>query len=260
MLLHVRRLLPAPLLRALVWPRREDQYIASFPRSGNTWLRTVITNVLDPDSGSDPDAFNARIPGLSFRNLAAIQRLPSPRLLKTHSAWWPGVRRAVYLVRNGEDVLVSYYHYLTTRGGQKMSFESFYHTQARGELGPPWHVHVESWLERGRRRLGDRLLVVRFEDLKAAPEPTVAEILAFLRIEATPVQITQALAAASVENMRAIETRRWGFETAPDASFYRGGKVNQGEGLFTPALRSHFERTAGRALQLGGYDAVLADR
>ena len=46
-----------------LWQRRDDdQFIASFPRSGSTWLRTMICNVLVPDANSNPDIFNARIP------------------------------------------------------------------------------------------------------------------------------------------------------------------------------------------------------
>lgn len=236
-----------------VVPREGDQYIASFPRSGSTWLRTVITNVLDPSAQSDPEVFNARIPGVSFRNLPTIYRLPSPRLLKTHAAWWPGARRAVYLVRDGADAISSFYHYVSTRAGRQMSFEAFYERYARGDFGPPWHAHVEGWLGPGRRALGENLLVVRFEDLKADTPGVVASVLDFLGLPAGSAQIGAAIEAASIENMRRIEAQEWGGARKGDVSFYRGGRSGQAEDLFPADLRAHFQAVSADARRVAGY-------
>ena len=218
-----------------------------------------MTNVLVPDADSSPDVFNRRIPGVALRNLPTIYRLPSPRLLKTHRDWWRGVRRAVYLVRNGEDALSSFYHYVTSRGGQDLSFEAFYEAHARGSFGAPWHEHVEGWLEEGRQAMGDDLLVVRFEDLKADTEHVVRDVISFLGIEADAGRIRAAIEAASVENMRKIEARRRGAIDSPDASFYRGGRSGQAVDVFPPDLRADFRRVSATALREAGYDVHPPD-
>ncbi len=238
---------------ALLPSKPGDQYIASFPRSGSTWLRTVVTNVLVPDAASNPSVVNARIPGVSLRNLPAIYRLPTPRLLKTHRGWWPGVPRAVYVVRDGEDAVTSLYHYVTSRVGREMSVEAFHQAHARGEYGEPWAAHVEGWLGRGRASMGDDLLVVPFEDLKADTVAVVGSVLSFLGIEAGADRVQAATEAASVENMRKIEARRRGGVDTANASFYRGGRSGQTSPVFPPERRAAFRRDAARALALAGY-------
>ena len=129
---------------AVVW-------LASYPKSGNTWLRAVLTNYLSQDGG--PASINALLGrpaigrqvfdeflGMESTNLTAAElerRLPQfrewlsrppfdppyppggPFLVKTHEvhrlassgARFPPIGRAVYLVRNPLDIAVSYAHH-----------------------------------------------------------------------------------------------------------------------------------------------------
>ncbi|MFT6408683.1 MAG: hypothetical protein ACJAQ6_002103, partial [Arenicella sp.] len=111
MIQKIRNRLSTPLGHLRLSHRPSDAYITAFPRSGSTWLRTILVNIMDPAADSNPDVFNARIPAVSIRNAAIINRLQSPRLIMTHSLWRQSIKKSVYLVRDGRDAFISSYHY-----------------------------------------------------------------------------------------------------------------------------------------------------
>lgn len=241
------------LLFALLRRRPDDRFIVSFPRSGSTWLRTIVTNVLLPEANSNPDIFNAVIPGISLRNVFAVDRMASPRLLKTHCNWRPAIGQTVYLVRDGRDAIISLFHYLVTRRQKDLTFARFYARYRQGAFGTPWHGNVESWLTEGRESLGDNLLVVPFADMKSDTANIVNHVLHFLGIEATEQELADAISKAGLDRMRQIERSRRGDVGSSDASFYRGGITGQWEHYFTPEIMQDFLRFEAGALQLAGY-------
>ena len=238
----------------LVRDRADDRYIVSYPRSGNTWMRTILANVIDPSIETDPERRLALIPGVSIRTVRRINALESPRLLKSHGKFMGRVPRALYLVRDGRDALVSLYHMRIVRPGHtdRVSFADFCRRYFRGDLGERWDQNVLSWLEDGVRKMGSSLLVLRFEDLKADVPGRVAEVTAFFGIEATPEQIAAAIAKASLERLRETERARMG-ELAPERSLYRGGKAGQWRDLMTRDIADRFMARSRAALSAAGY-------
>jgi len=241
----------------LVRDRPDDRYIYSYPRSGSTWLRSILAPLMDPTvDGADPDLRRALIPGVSIRGSRVINEAASPRLIKSHGRFMGRVPRAVYLVRDGRDVLVSLYHYRVTRPGHgdRIDFRDFCKMYFRGDLGQLWHRNVLGWLERGRSEMGDALKIVRFEDLRADVPGKVADICRFLRIEAEPASIARAIELASLDRMREVERARQGTLDA-NRTFYRGGKVGQWQDMLTGELAERFMKGARSALIAAGYPA-----
>ncbi len=238
----------------LIRNRADDRYIYSYPRSGSTWLRTILANIIDPATEANPERRLALIPGVSVRNAGRIDRLESPRLLKSHGRYMGPVPRAVYLVRDGRDVLVSLYHMRITRPGHadQVDFAEFCRRYFRGDLGERWDVSVRSWLQRGRDEMGDKLKVVRFEDLKAEPPRLVREIASFLALDADEARLQAAIEKASLERLRESERSRIG-ELAPDRSIYRGGKIGQWRDVLTGPLHDRFMSLSSAALVAAGY-------
>ena len=134
----------------LVRLRSDDRYIVSYPRSGNTWMRTMLAYLITPDSINHPEVRNAMIPGVTIKKSLSINRLASPRFLKSHSKYRSTIQRAVYIVRDGRDVLISLFHYRITRQGlgEYIDFQSFFNQYLQGLYGHCWHDNVESWLVR----------------------------------------------------------------------------------------------------------------
>jgi len=239
----------------LIRSRPDDRYVVSYPRSGNTWLRTMLAYIIEPESVLNPEWRNSLILGVSIRKAEVINRLPSPRLIKSHTWYHGAIPKAIYLTRDGRDVLISFYHYHVTRHGRTdIPFNKFFEYYCHGYYGHQWHKNIETWLTRGKETMGENLRIVRFEDLKLEPSTTLQVITRFLDLPATDAQIQNAIQASSLEQMRKIEKERRGILSDSNQSFYRGGKTGEWKDYFSPDINTRFLEMSSRALHLAGYD------
>ena len=248
----VRTQLSLRLGHLLMDKRPDDAYLVSYPRSGNTWLRSMLVNVIHPEAGVSAAFNGSKFFGVTIRNAFRLRGEPSPRLIKSHTWYRDDVPRAVYLVRDGRDTLVSLYHFKVTRFGLPDSFPDFYSIYARGGYGQRWHENVTGWLEAADRRPGDFLLV-RFEKMKKDPVSTLGEVTRFLGVDASEEALRAAVEGASIERLREAERERFP-DRKGDESAFRGGRLGQWRDLFTPELMERFERQSGAAMRLAGYD------
>ena len=232
---------------------RPASYIAAWPRSGSTWLRTLLSSVRRPESDGDPEVFNREIPGVALRQAVSLFNAPEPRLLMSHSMYRRQIPRAVYVLRDGRDSIASFYHYTTTRQGQPMLFDDWYALYLRGAFGDRWDQNVESWLRQGREVLGDNLMVQRFEDLRADPHAALRSICQFLGMDPSEQQLAAAVAAGSLENGRRWERHYLGKIDSDNASFYRGDNADRWQTLFSDEHQEKFMSLSAPAMRLGGY-------
>jgi hypothetical protein len=163
----------------------------------------------------------------------------SPRLIKTHQPYhflFKGYK-ALLLVRDPRDIMVSYYHYARAQGaiGSHSAInDAVYH--------PRWGLeaffqHYQSWKD----IVG---LVVKYEELKTDPLVHFRRISNFCQIEAEDAQIERALQGASMSNIRKAQ------QASPDAFkdfdknfvFARQGTTGQWVEYFDNDLLAHYER------------------
>lgn len=250
---RLRNSLSTPVGHRLISQRKNDVFIAAYPRSGSTWLRTILANIIDPGAAGNPDVFNQLIPAVSIRNACLINSLSDPRLIMTHSVWRPSINKAVYLVRDGRDALISSYHYYSTRAGLDISLDQFYDLYIKRTYGATWSTHTQSWLRKGASALGDNLHEIRFEELRQDPLAIVSRLCAFLGLSATDSEISTAIKHASLDHARQIERRRQGELSSRDASFYRQGKTEQWRQERYTTVISRFQQDSAEALKLSNY-------
>lgn len=254
----VRNNLSLPIGHALIGDRLGDRFLASYPRSGSTWLRTMLVNILVPGANSNPDVFNAVIPGVSITQILGIRRLSSPRLIHSHTFYRPVIKRVVYTVRDGRDVLISFYHYLVTRRGLSMSFEEWFRSYETGVYGHRWDTNVQSWMEEGKSTLGDNMLIIHFEKMKAEPIEVLKKVCSHLGIIVNDNVIETAIEQASIDNARKIERSRADTpNSAGNTSFYRGGNTGQWEDYFNMEIEQRFWKLSSYAMKLAGYSDVV---
>lgn len=182
----------------------DDCMLVSYPRSGSTWLRFLVSNVRF--GNVCPTTFenlNDRIPYALRPTASVMNRLPRPRILKSHSAYDCRFRKVVLLVRDPRDVAISYYHYHIRRKkiAADCAIASYVPRYVLGDMDSygTWGENVGSWL--GARQGTDDFLFVRYEDMKADTAAVLREITDFIGLSASDDTIRRAVDWSSPEVM-----------------------------------------------------------
>ncbi len=243
----------SPLAHIFVTPLNR-QFIASYPRSGSTWLRTMLTNVIDPNANSNPNVFNRMIPGTTLTRLRLAYNAPEPHILSTHAVYRRSIKRVVYVLRDGRDSMLSFYRYTTVRAGNDMDFARWFFFYKKGWFGPRWDQHVESWLNRGLERIGKNMLIVRYEDCCVDPHGHLEKACNFFGIKYVSSDIDRAVKLSSIDNMKKWECKLNGPVKDENASFYRGKKqADEWKTMLNEKQREEFMHISRNALRLGDY-------
>ncbi|WP_308424038.1 sulfotransferase domain-containing protein [Caulobacter rhizosphaerae] len=167
-------------------------WLASFPRSGNTLVRTVLQSVFGLKSYSKYEAKASRSPkGMADHLVSAIgavsydgdypefyasaQADPGVTVVKTHDQPEDG-GQAIYVVRNGLVATDSYRHYRIQIDEQHAPWPEIVNG---GTPFNNWSLHLDAWnpLERP-----DTLLLT-YEALVREPTAAHARIAEFLDVE-----------------------------------------------------------------------------
>ena len=204
--------------------RPTDVFFGSYPRSGSTWSRFVLYEILTGQESSF-EAVNATFCGMAGYQSAPPVLPGNGRFIQTHELYRKEYKRAVYLVRDGRDVLLSEYAFVTALGRFHGTLEEFTVAFLKGKVNGygAWHNHARSWLHSPIAGSSD-LLVVRFEDLRSNPEQWFKHMAEFLGFDAQIGVIRQAIANNSLDKMRAKEMRS-PQKASVNGRFVRNGAV-----------------------------------
>ena len=184
----------------------QDIFQASYPRSGSTWLRFMLFEVLRGEEAGFGN-IDKCIPEIdAHRGVPPI--LPGGgRLIKTHEQYRKDYTRAVFLVRDLRDVVLSNYARAVGVGlaplVSKGDLDSFLLSFLKGTAlqQGSWQEHARSWLESPLAKNGN-LMVVRYEDLRKSPEQVIGQLLEFLGVTPDFQGIRKAIEDNSLQQMR----------------------------------------------------------
>jgi len=212
--------------------RPDDVFIVSYPRSGNTWMRFLVGNLVYPEEPITFSNLEQKVPDIYQNSEWFLTRMPDPRVLKSHEVLDPRYGAVIYLVRDPREVCVSYYHYhLKYRKIEDgYPIDEFTQRFVSGDLDPhgPWGDHVGSWLE---AELGpERFKLIRYEDLAAKTYSTTVEVALFLGIGASPTRLQTIIEQSSFSSLHALETQQahlWKMtkRSRKDIPFIRAGQI-----------------------------------
>jgi hypothetical protein len=202
-------------------------WLASYPKSGNTWLRFLLTGLLTGRVASSAQVAR-QIPDIHDGVAAHHLYGKGATVVKTHWKYWPEIPLredsigAIYVLRHPIEVLESNLNYAFMRSGNLRNDAGAEEISAFArrwvdsyiahgghksflEFGiGTWEENVRSWLGAGKPFPH---LLVRYEQLRADTSAELARICRFLEIERNAEQIQEAVSAASRDSMRAIEER-----------------------------------------------------
>jgi aryl sulfotransferase len=242
-------------------------WIASYPKSGNTWVRAIVDRIVHPGRTFDINALGETAPSfgrltqeyvsahkleLSASSPGEVRRYWTPVqrqicesaeheiFLKTHnvaarfdSGPFPdpsSTASAIYIVRDPRDVALSYaYHYNYSLGLAVIALcTSTTFNVKQQDLGKT--ELLMSWGEHvyGWTSLKScPLLVLRYEDLLADPAAGVLAIGEFLSKPLSRPQIEAIVATTSFEQLKGQEKARGFNESVRSGGFFRAGKSEQ---------------------------------
>src|SRR5664279_5432838 len=168
----------------------DDTFLISYPRSGNTWTRFLIANLMHQQAPVSFANIERLIPDAEAQSSRYMRGVGSPRMIKSHSYFDPRYPRVIYIVRDPRDVSLSYYDFSRKYRHIEDSYplERYVDDFVAGRLisadWGTWGENVASWAFARGARPG--FLLVRYEDMKMRPEQELTRIAEFLGIEATP--------------------------------------------------------------------------
>jgi hypothetical protein len=189
--------------------RADDIFVASYPRSGNTWIRFVLADLATGDA-PDFESIDRLIPRVGNHRGAPLLASGS-RLVKTHEAHRHEYRRGVYIIRDVRDVLISWYRVTRTNPEDLGEFDDFvkgFMTRRASPYGF-WCDHILSWQR--AQRAGAEILTCQFEHMRADPAGVISAVAHFVGIPADDEQIARALKRNTVDNMRKLERAAAGY-------------------------------------------------
>ena len=187
----------------------DDTFIVSYPRSGNTWTRFLIANLINPDEPATFANIEAKVPEIEANTRRQLERFPRPRILKSHEYFDPRYRRVVYIVRDPRDVVLSNYHFQLKKRFIEDGYpiDRYVSRFIAGEVDDyaSWGDNVATWL--ATRYESPSFLLLRYEDMLQAPQRELAKVAAFLGIEGDPQRLDRAVELSSADRMRQLEKK-----------------------------------------------------
>ena len=229
-----------------------DAFFASYPRSGTTWSRFTLFEIL---TGREAGfgAVNAAIRGVG-RHALGLPTLPgNGRLIATHEQYRKEYTKAIYLVRDARDVALSEFAYTTALEFFRGDLDDFLQVFLFGKISgfAPWHRHINSWLDSPIAGTPN-LLVLRFEDLRENPIDGFTKMAEFLGVNTDPELVRRAVARNSLERMKEKERVEPQRASVKDR-FVRSGSVQGWRSKLTPAQVELFAKHVGKTLVRLGY-------
>jgi hypothetical protein len=271
--------------------RPDDIFLVSYPKSGNTWTRFLLGNLMNPDETITFANVERKVPDIYSKSRKALKKLPRPRVIKSHECFDPRYRRVIYIVRDPRDVALSAYHY--DRKGKNIPddfpVDTYVTTRfmktdeyfgAWGEHAGSWLVNsknvfqisrlkneflgtIGSWGENTMSWLGARghdreFLLARYEDLLEDTEREMTRISEFLGLRASRERIARAVELSTADNMRKLEDQQsntWVTTrtSRKDIPFVRSATSGQWKEALPAASVLEIEEAWGPVMQLLGY-------
>jgi hypothetical protein len=251
---------------------RARMLIIGHPKSGNTWLKVMISRLYQIRHGLPANRLintdelarkHPEIPRLAASNGYYSYEGVIGEALAPDAPDGPLRHKPVLLIaRNPLDIAVSWFFQFTKRQSahkQELINHFIEHPIDRrsvqmwefvrhSDIGLPFLVDYLNTWERNLAAL-ERSAMIRYEDLRAEPADTLKRVIAVMGDSFSDAEIAEAVAFGSFDNLRELESR--GFfrqggmklrdRDDPNTFKVRRGKVGGYRDYFTPEQQAELE-------------------
>lgn len=203
--------------------RPGDTYLCSYPKSGRTWLRFMLSayqvRLFRVDLKLTMANFATVSPNLTLGARMGLRtRLPHPGMLRVYGTHIPHSlllrgARIIYLERDLRDVLVSYYHHRRARGEIPEGLEN-YVLSPQGLAAAVRYLH--GWRQALQQADPARTCRISYEDLLADPAKQLRRCVEFLGLPVAAPLLLQAVQDADADKLRLLEAATGTYDFTPD--------------------------------------------
>ena len=239
----------------------DDTFVVSYPRSGNTWTRFLVANLIHPEEQATFANIEQFIPDCEAMSSRYVKRVPRPRIIKSHQCFDSRYRRVIYMARDPRDVVVSQYHLHRKRNliADQFPLSEFVGRFLAGQtcLYGSWGEHVASWLTTRHGQPG--FLLLRYEDMIDNTARELSKVDSFLGLATSPHSIMQAVERSSADTMRQLEKLQGQLftstkDTRQDIPFVRTAKPGGWRSELTEECARQIDEAWGDLMQRLGYE------
>ncbi|XVF49912.1 hypothetical protein PTKIN_Ptkin04bG0054200 [Pterospermum kingtungense] len=272
---------PNLALKSALWIQHEfkvqptDIFLASFPKTGTTWLKSLIfatinrtrfdfsTHPLLTSGAHDCFPFLDGYVHQSHETISDLDCLPPPRLLSTHFSFdllpdsmITSGSKFVYICRDPKDVLVSNWFFLRKVRPKEigpLSLQEAFELFCQGILhfGPYWDHVLGYW--KWSLENPEKILFLKYEDLKKDPLVVVKRLAEFLgqpfsleeESKGTVEQIIRLCSFKSLSNLEVNNTDIFKYKDGmifDNNSFFRKGESGDWKNHLTDEMAEHLDK------------------
>ncbi|KAK2634558.1 hypothetical protein Ddye_029350 [Dipteronia dyeriana] len=263
--------------------RSDDVILASFPKTGTTWLKALCHCILQEHDHDLDDQLSLRNPHALVRTLEIdlfkddvtlpdidLSIMPSPRLFHTHMAYSQLKDsvlknldcKIVYITRNPKDVFVSSWHFFNgdswRTSPEPYPIEKVFDEFCKGhQFCGPFYDHVlEFWFE--SLKMPEKILFLKYEEMKRDPKGELKKLAAFLgRPFSNDEEVEKVLWRSSFDRLKNLEVNKNGvvFDLElSNKSFFRRGVVGDWKNHFTAEMKKKLDEISCMKLEGSGLD------
>eukprot|EP00112_Aurelia_sp_Birch-Aquarium-sp1_P019643 Seg4902.2 transcript_id=Seg4902.2/GoldUCD/mRNA.D3Y31 product="Sulfotransferase 1C4" protein_id=Seg4902.2/GoldUCD/D3Y31 len=268
--------------------RADDVYVFAFAKNGTTWTQELVWCVqndcdiekaksmplmqrvpfMDMPMIADfmPKDKMPDMPQLQGDMLARMEKMPSPRMLKSHLPFYLlpddllDKCKVVLCIRNPKDTVVSYFHHekLIKVHGFDGDFESYFNLfmDDMSMYCSYFDYVTEAW----KRRDHPNLCLLKFEDMKKDQASSVRKVAKFLGKDLSDEQVeilVEHLSFKKMKENRAVngEDMR-GKAFAMKGDFIRKGQVGDWKNYLTDEMNKKMDAAIEKYLKPVGLEFV----
>uniref|UniRef100_A0A7E4UPI6 Sulfotransfer_1 domain-containing protein n=1 Tax=Panagrellus redivivus TaxID=6233 RepID=A0A7E4UPI6_PANRE len=215
-------------------PRDDDVFVCTYPKCGTTWIQHICSQLLsanyNPGSGKE---LSQTSPMIERMGAEYADKLQSPRLLKTHFAYYncpkSDTAKYIFAARNPKDCLTSYYFHnknFKIYDWANGKFDDFFNLFCSNNIAfGDYFDHLMSWLPQVGK---PNVLFLKYEDMLEDLETAVVKIGEFIGGEAAakvrdPETLAHIVAESRIDAMKKDQTRWFPGSALHTQTFIRKG-------------------------------------
>jgi len=222
--------------------------VTEYPKSGGTWVAQIL----------------AELTGLPlYRN-----QFPkiTPQIVHCHYQYHPGLKNVFCVIRDGRDVMISFYYHSLFLREDRLNYHEFDSTSRALKVSDPDNIQENlprfiehkftakkvprfSWSEFILSWIDEDVPIIKYEEMLTCPQIVIRNALGYYSIEPSDDQIKRAIDKYSFKN---LSGREKGIEDKK--SFLRKGISGDWKTHFSLEAKQIFNYYAGDILIGFGYE------